>query len=46
MVAALWGPGRKPGVSIWGLLVHFLTGIVEHQLLPVKGGIQEADPEP
>lgn len=46
MRAALWGPGRKPRVSVWGLLVHLLTGIVEHQLAPARGGIREAEPEP
>ena len=45
MVAALWGPGRKPRVSIWELLVHLLAVIV-HQLLPARGGIEEADLEP
>lgn len=44
MRAVLWGPGRKP--RVWGLLVHLLTGIVEHQVAPARGGIQEAEPEP
>lgn len=46
MGAALWGPGEKPRVSIWGLFVHLLAGIVEYCLLPARGGIHEADPEP
>lgn len=46
MGAALWGPGRKPRVSIWGLLVHLLAVIAQHQLLPARGGIEEADLEP
>lgn len=44
MGAALWGPGRKPRVSIWGLLVHLLA-VIAHQLLPARGGIEEADLE-
>ena len=41
--AALCSPGRKPRVGIWRLLAHLLARIIEHQLLPAKGGIQEAD---
>ena len=44
--AALCSPGRNPRVSIWGLLAHLLARIIEHQLLPARGGIHEADLEP
>lgn len=42
--AALCSPGGNPRVSIWGLLAHLLARIIEHQLLPARGGNSRGRP--